>query len=89
MPRKVLMAIKLMPSSPDIEMNMIKKQVEQTALELGEIKDMKEEPIAFGLKALKVLLMVEDQERIAEKVEEKLSNLEGIESAEVESVTLI
>ncbi len=89
MPRKVLMAVKLMPSSPDIDMDMIKRQVEQATLELGEVKDMKEEPIAFGLKALKVLLMVEDQERIAEKVEEKLSNLEGIESAEVESVTLI
>lgn len=89
MSRKVLMAVKLMPASPDIEMDMIKKQVEQIALELGDLKDMKEEPIAFGLKALKVLLMVEDQERIAEKVEEKLSNLHGIESVEVESVTLI
>ncbi|NPA38601.1 MAG: elongation factor 1-beta [Candidatus Nanohaloarchaeota archaeon] len=89
MPRKVLMAVKLMPRSAEEDLELLKKRVEATASEVGELKDIKEEPIAFGLKAIKVLLMVEDEEKIAEKVENLLHNIEGVESVEVESITLI
>ncbi|MEB3765801.1 MAG: elongation factor 1-beta, partial [Desulfurococcales archaeon] len=46
-----------------------------------------EEPIAFGLKALKIIIAIpEETEGGTEKLEEFLKQVEGVEEVEIETV---
>jgi len=83
---EVLATIKLMPDSPDIDIAKIKEQVEKSIPEEVELHKIEEEPIAFGLIALNVMVVVGDIEGGTEKVEEALSKIENVGSIEVVDV---
>jgi len=83
---EVVATIKLMPDSPDIDIAKIKEQVEKSIPEEVELHKIEEEPIAFGLIALNVMVVVGDIEGGTEKVEEALSKIENVGSVEVVDV---
>ena len=83
---EVLATIKLMPDSHDIDFAKIKEQVEKSIPEEVELHKIEEEPIAFGLIALNVMVVVGDIEGGTEKVEEALSKIENVGSVEVVDV---
>ena len=83
---EVVATIKLMPDSPDIDIAKIKEQVEKSIPEEAELHKIEEEPIAFGLIALNVMVVVGDIEGGTEKVEEALSKIENVGSVEVVDV---
>ncbi len=47
------------------------------------------QPIAFGLKALIVAAVMPDEGNIGDEFVEKIRGIDGVESAEVESVELL
>jgi len=79
----VAVTLKIMPESPDIDLEKIKGEISKKI----EIKDSKVESIAFGLKALKVLVVIPDKG--VDELKEDLKNIDGISEVDVESVTLI
>jgi elongation factor 1-beta len=79
----VVATIKLMPESPDVDLAKIKDEVEKSIPTEAELHKIEEDPIAFGLVALLVMVVVGDSEGGTEKVEENLSQVEGINSVEV------
>lgn len=83
---EVVATIKLMPESPDVDLEKIKEDIIQSIPEDAEFHKIEEEPIAFGLIALKVMVVVGDGEGGTEKVEENLSKVENVSSIEVEDV---
>ncbi len=89
MGRKVLITYKVMPADVDVNLEELKSKIIESISDKCEIKDTKEEPIAFGLKALKILVMIEEKEGLAEKIENSILNIDKVESVEVESLTLI
>lgn len=84
---KVLATFQVMPKSVDVDLSKVKAQI-QKMKDLGEIKDIKEEPIAFGLKCLKVLTMFDDIGGIVEKIEGKLKTIKDVDEARCIDVTL-
>ena len=52
-----------------------------------KIQDSKIEPIAFGLKALKILVIVPDKQ--SNNIEDQIREIKGISEVETESVTLV
>lgn len=82
----VVATIKLMPESPEIDLEKVKEEIIKSIPEGTEFHKIEEEPIAFGLVALKVMVVVGDEEGGTEKVEENLSKVDGIGSVEVEDV---
>ena len=83
---EVVATIKLMPESPDVDLEKIKEEIIKSIPEGAEFHKIEEDPIAFGLVALKVMVVVGDSEGGTEKVEENLSQIENISSVEVEDV---
>ncbi len=84
---KVLALIKVYPSGTDIDLKELVQRVKRSLPEGYEVTRHEEEPIAFGLKALKLyILMPEEEEGGTSKVEELLKGLEGVEEVEVEAV---
>ncbi len=78
-----LIKIKLMPSSPEVNLEEIKEKAKEI-IEKNKGKKccFEEEPIAFGLKALITSFDIDEQEEL-EPIEEALKNLENINSAQV------
>ena len=81
----VAISIKIMPASGEVDIEQVRKKVEEAV----ELKDSKVEPLAFGLKALKIMIVRPDSEGGTEDLEKKLRDIEGVGDVEVESVTLL
>ncbi len=83
---EVVATIKLMPESPEMDLAKVKAEIKSSIPENTELHSIEEEPIAFGLVALNVMVVVDDAEGGTEKVEENLSNIEEVASVEVVDV---
>ncbi len=77
--------IRVMPESPEVDLEALKVTLKETAPEIHQIT---EEPIGFGLKALMVVAVVGDQGGQTDRLEELLSSVPGVERAEIVEVTL-
>lgn len=53
------------------------------------VKDIKEEPLAFGLKSLKMLVVISDSSGGTDKLENQISDLSDVKNFKVEDVSLI
>ena len=84
----VAVTLKVMPSSPDVNLEKIKKEVKNSLGSEAKLEQINEKPVAFGLKCLEVLITMPDTGG-TDKIEEKLSSIEGVESVSTENVTLI
>jgi elongation factor 1-beta len=80
---EVVATIKLMPESPDEDLIKIKEKIEKSIPSETELYKIEEEPIAFGLVALLIMVVVSDAEGGTEEVEEIMSKIEGVASIEV------
>ena len=79
----VAVELKIMPESIETDIIKIKEEISKKM----KIQDSKIEPVAFGLKALKILVIVPDNEN--EDLESKIKSIKGVSEVETESVTLV
>jgi elongation factor 1-beta len=78
-----LITIKIMPESPDTELEAIKEKARETiAKGQGKVDGTKEEPIAFGLKAIIVNFALDESKEL-EPIENELKKIEGVSSVQV------
>lgn len=87
MGRKVLVCFKIMPKSPECDLVNIQKDIKEKHEKL--IENFKIEDIAFGLKMLKALYILEDKSGIVDQIQGELANIENIKSIDVENITLV
>jgi len=80
---EVVAIIKLMPESPEVDLEKMKEDVKASIPEGAEFHKIEEEAIAFGLVALNVMVIVGDVEGGTEKVEENLAKIKGVSNVEV------
>ncbi len=80
----VAVTFKIMPESVSTDMDKIQDEIRS----IVDAKEIKEIPIAFGLKLIEVLLVFDDNVGIG-FIEEKLRNIEGVASVESGDVTLL
>ena len=69
---------------PETDLEEIKSKISEKL----KVQDSKVEPLAFGLKALKILVVTEDKGG-TDEIEKMIKEIEGVDSVEVENVTLI
>ncbi len=82
----VAAAIKVMPQSPDIDLEELKESLEAALPEGARISGFSEDEVAFGLTALIPTVIVPDEEGGTESVEEAFAALDEVESVSVENV---
>ena len=82
----VALIIKVMPESPEIKRENIIAAIKE---KFPRVQDIREEPIGFGLVALKVALVVPDAEGQTDTIENTLNSIEGVERAEIVETTLV
>ncbi len=67
----------------DVDLNKLKESLKSVIPQGARLHSFAEEPVAFGLKALIVVIKVGDIEGGTEKVEEAFCKVEGVESVNV------
>ena len=84
----VIVTLKIMPESPEVNLD----DIQVKALELiknyageGDTK-ITQEPIAFGLKALNIIFIMDEAKGSTEALEDQIQDIEGINSVEVTDV---
>ena len=82
---RVVLILKVMPSSPEIDLEALKDLISE---KVDGVQDIQEEPIGFGLKALKIAVVVDDTAGVNDAVEADINALEGVERAEIVELTL-
>lgn len=83
---EVVGTLKLMPESPDEDLAQIKADIENNLPEGTELHKIEEEPIAFGLVALNVMVVVDDGEGGTEPAEAAFAEIKGVSTVEVTDV---
>ena len=84
---KVLVVVKIYPEGVEINLDQLAETIKSKLPEGYEITRYDKEPIAFGLSALRLyVLMPEDVEGGTSSLEELLQGIEGVEEVEVEAV---
>ena len=83
----VVVTFKIMPDSPDRDINELKQKVGDALSKFGKIYKDKVEPIAFGLNALIFSVVTPEKEGGTEPLENAVKEIEGISDVQVTDVT--
>ncbi|MCU4799688.1 translation elongation factor 1B (aEF-1B) [Halomicrobium zhouii] len=83
---KVAAKIKVMPQSPDVDLDALQERLEGALSEGAKINGFERDDVAFGLVALFPTVIVPDDSGGTEAVEEAFTEVEGVESVSVENV---
>ena len=83
----IIVTIKVLPDSPERDLNELKKKIEKI-IEESEGKLYKEstEPIAFGINAMVFTYMI-DESKGTEGIENKIKSIEGIGDVNISDMT--
>ncbi len=82
----VAVILRVMPESPDVNLDELKRALKA---KLPGIQEMREEPIGFGLTAIKLAAVINDAGGQTDALEQSLSAVPGVERAEIIEVTLM
>ena len=77
-----------MPNNPQIDLSKIESEAKKEIVDFCNSKEFKTqiEPIAFGLKALNIIFVMNESKGSTEALEQKISKIKGVESVEVTDV---
>ncbi len=78
----------LTPDDAEVDMEKILEEIKKILPNDVELKDSKIEPFVFGLKKLKILLIIPESQEKLKEIEKILNNIKGV-SAEIQSLTRI
>ena len=81
---RVVVTLKIMPESPEIDLDSIESEAKAKILEFSKNSEMRsvQEPIAFGIKALKITFVMEESKGSTDSLEESIKTIEGVNSVE-------
>lgn len=83
----VVITFKIMPESPDENLDELKDKAEHLIKEFGgEVGKVEKEPIGFGLVALIMIFVMNENLGSTEELEDKIKEIKGIAGVEVTDV---
>jgi elongation factor 1-beta len=83
-----VITVKIMPKSPEVDLKKVEKEAKKIITGFaGEGATRSEEiPVAFGLKSLNIIFVMDEKKGSPDPVAEKIAGLEGVNSAEITDV---
>lgn len=85
---QVVVTLKIMPESPDVDLSNIKTLAKAKIIDFSQSREMKTEfePIAFGLKAVKITFVMDESKGSTDALEESIKTISGVNSVEAVDV---
>lgn len=84
---KVAVTFRVMPEGVDVDIDMIQSRVRDAVRD--RLKKLEVRPIAFGLRAVEAIVVVDDAGGEVERIESLLSGIPGVGGVEATDVTLL
>ena len=83
-----IVTVKIMPDSPDVNLDELEGKAMQLIKEFAGDTETKtsQEPIAFGLKAINIIFVVDEAKGSPDVVAEKIAEIDDVNSCEVTDV---
>lgn len=76
---KIIIAYKIFPSESTVDLELLKEKIKKELADIASVQRFAQEPIAFGLSALIVnMVLPEDKEGILDETEKRLTNIEEV-----------
>lgn len=81
---RVVVTLKIMPESPEVDLNSIESKAKAKILEFSKNSEMRshQEPIAFGIKAIKITFVMDESKGATDSLEEDIKAIDGVNSVE-------
>ncbi|MDD9952837.1 MAG: elongation factor 1-beta [Candidatus Woesearchaeota archaeon] len=86
---QAVVTMKLMPGGPDVDLESLQSTVQEKIEAFTQDTSEKRfslEPVAFGLKALQIIFVMNEDIGSTEDLEADLATLEGVQSVDVTDV---
>ncbi len=84
---QVVITFKVMPESPDVDLNALTEVVKAKISDFGaDVGRVEYEPVAFGLKAIKLICVMDENLGSTESLEKDVEKLEEVSSIDVVDV---
>jgi len=83
----VVITLRVMPDSPEIDLKVVQDKINHLVKEFGgEVGKIEEEPVGFGLTALKFFFVMSEDIGSTDDLEEKILQLPEVSNVEVVDV---
>ena len=83
----VVITLRIMPKSPETDLKAIGERAKAFISEYGgEVGKVEIQPVAFGLKALELIFVSNEDIGSTDKLEQNVASIEGVNSVEVTDV---
>ena len=85
---QVVVTLRVMPNDISIDLSALEAKAKKEIVDFCNSQEFKTQiqPIAFGLKALDILFVMDESKGNTEELEKKISQIDGVESVEVTDV---
>ena len=85
---RVVVTLRIMPQGTDVNLSKVEEKAKKEIVHFCHSKEFKTNivQIAFGLKALDILFVMDESKGSTEALEQKISQLDDVESVEVTDV---
>ncbi len=78
-----------MPDGPEVDLENLQKSINETIPDYARLNKIEIKPVAFGLKALEVQIILDDKKGGAEDIERSLGEIDNVQSVEAIHVGLL
>jgi len=80
-----IITVKIMPESPEVDLAKIEEEAKKIIADFAGEGETKTEqiPVAFGLKSLNIIFVMDEKKGSPDPVAEKITQIEGVNSAEI------
>ena len=83
---EVIVTFKVMPEGVEVDLKKLEFDMKEVISRYAEVGKVEIEEIAFGLKALNFIVVVDENKGGTDIVEDNMRNVEGVNSVEVTDV---
>jgi len=80
---------RILPEGLETDLDKLKGDIEKALPAGAKLRASEQRPLAFGLKALHVLIVMDDKKGGAEQVEDVLNTVPGVQSVEIVEMGLL
>jgi len=80
---------RVLPEGLEIDLKKLEDDINKALPQFAKLRAAEQRPLAFGLKALHVLIVMDDKKGGAEQVEAAISGVPGVQSVEIVEMGLL
>ena len=84
---KIVIAYKIFPSEASVDLVLLKEKIKKQLADIASVQRFVEEPIAYGLCALKVNMVLQEKEGILDETEKRITDIEEVSQIQTLGMT--